>query len=43
VSWGVWEEREKRVGIEGPKMSVSRMPERRPRRARARERFALLC
>jgi hypothetical protein len=33
-------ERLKRVGMDGPKMSVSRMPVRRPRRAKARERFA---
>lgn len=32
-------ERLRRVGIEGPKMSVSRMPLRWPRRAKARARF----
>lgn len=32
----------KRVGMEGPKMSTSRMPERSPRRAKARERFAAM-
>ena len=30
----------KRVGMDGPKMSVSRMPVRRPWRAKARERLA---
>lgn len=37
----MWEVRSKSVGMEGPKMSVSRMPARRPRRARARERLAV--
>lgn len=32
----------KRVGMEGPKMSVSRMPLRRPRRVNARARFAVV-
>lgn len=32
----------KSVGIEGPKMSTSRMPERNPSRAKARERFAAM-
>ena len=39
---GVVEVRLKRVGIEGPKMSVSRIPVRRPRRASARERLAAM-
>ena len=33
-------ERSNRVGIEGPKMSVSSIPARYPMRAKARERFA---
>jgi hypothetical protein len=34
-------ERFRRVGIEGPKMSVSRMPLRRPRRANANARLTV--
>lgn len=35
-------ERLSNVGIEGPKMSVSRIPLRSPRRANARARFTVL-
>lgn len=36
-----WPERLRSVGIEGPKISVSRMPVRIPRRAKERARFAV--
>ena len=36
-------DRSNKVGIEGPKISVSRMPVRRPNLARARDRLAIFA